>query len=72
MQAHASLNYVDDIVAQLLALVDEIHVDGAYGIGVLAVVDVGNVLRLQLVAIVVDFVLDVERAIDVERLLATL
>ena len=34
------------------------------------VVDVGNVLRLQLVAVVVDLVLDVEGAVHVVRLLA--
>ena len=34
------------------------------------VVDVVDVLRLQLVAVVIDLVLDVERAVDVERLLA--
>ena len=30
---HAGLDDVDHVVAQLLALVDEVHVDGAHGCG---------------------------------------
>jgi hypothetical protein len=67
--AHACFDDVDDIVAQLLTLVDDVHVDGSDGVVVEVVVDVVDVLRLELVAVVVDFVLDVERAVDVERVL---
>ena len=35
------------------------------------VVDVSNVLRLQLVAVVVDFVLNIKLTVDIERLLAS-
>ena len=58
--SHAGLDDVHNIVGKLLALVDEIHVDGTYGVGVLVVVHVGDVLRLQLVAVVVDLVLDIK------------
>ena len=58
--SHAGFDDVYYIVGKLLALVDEIHVDGTYGIGVLVVVHVGDVLRLQLVAVVVDLVLDIK------------
>ena len=68
--AHASLDDVDDIVTQLFALIDEVHIDGADGIGVLMVVDVVDVLRLQLVTEIVDFVLNVEGTVHVVRLLA--
>ena len=44
--AGAGLDNVDDIVTQLLARVDEVHVYGADGIGILVVVDVFDVLRL--------------------------
>ena len=58
--SHAGFDDVYYIVGKLLALVDEIHVDGTYGVGVLVVVHVGDVLRLQLVAVVVDLVLDIK------------
>ena len=67
---HAGLDDVHDVVGQFLALVDEVHVDGTHGVSVFVVVHVGDVLRLQLVAVVVDLVLDIERAVDIERLLA--
>ena len=59
--AHAGLHHVDHIVAQLLALLYDVHVHRADGVGVFVIVHVVDVLRLQLVAVVVDFVLDVER-----------
>ena len=68
----AGLNDIYDIVAKFLALVDEIHIDGTNGVGVFVVVHVSDVLRLQLVAVVVDLMLDIKRTIDIERLLATL
>ena len=57
---HAGLNDVHDIVAQFLTLVDEIHVDGTYGVGIFMVVHISDVLRLQLVAVVVDLMLNIE------------
>ena len=60
------LNDVHHIVAQLLTLIDKVHIDGAYGVRVLVVVDVYDVLLFQLVAVVVDLILDVECVVDIE------
>ena len=62
----AGLNDIYNIVCQPFARVDELHVNGADAVGVLVVVDVDDVLRLQLVAIVVDFLLRVVAFVDVE------
>ena len=53
------LNHIHHVVAQLLALADEVHVIDAYLVTIEAVVDVLQVLVLQLVAVIVDFVLDI-------------
>ena len=63
--AHTSLYYVYHVVAELLAFLDDIHVHGTDGVGVEMVVYIVDVLALQLVAIVVDFVLDVEREVGI-------
>ena len=63
--AHTSLYYVYHVVAELLAFLDDIHVHGTDGIGVEMVVYIVDVLTLQLVAIVVDLVLDVEREVRI-------
>ena len=60
---HTSLNNVDNIVAKLLALLDDIHIHGTDSVGVEMVVDIVDVLATQLAAIVVDFVLDIERTV---------
>ena len=65
-ETHTGFDDVDDVVGEFLTLVDEVHIDGADGIGVFVVVHVGDVLRLQLVAIVVDLMLNIERAVDIE------
>ena len=62
---HASLYYVYYVVAELLALLDDIHIHGTDGVGIEMVVYIVDVLALQLVAIVVDFVLDVEREVGI-------
>ena len=59
-ETHAGLNDVDYIVGKLLTLVDNVHIDRTDGVSVLVIVDIGDVLRLQLVAVVVDLVLDIE------------
>ena len=59
-ETHAGLNDVDYIVGEFLTLVDNVHIDRTDGVSVLMIVDVGDVLRLQLVAVVVDLVLDIE------------
>ena len=59
-ETHAGLNDVDYIVGEFLTLVDNVHIDRTDGVSVLVVVDIGDVLRLQLVAVVVDLVLDIE------------
>ena len=62
---HTSLYYVYHVVAELLAFLDDIHVHGTDGVGVEMVVYIVDVLALQLVAIVVDLVLDVEREVGI-------
>ena len=59
-QSHAGFDDIHHIVAQFLALIDEIHVDGTYGVGIFMVVHISDVLRLQLIAVVVDFVLNIK------------
>ena len=68
-QAHTGLNNVYDIVAKLLALLDNVHVHSADGVSVLVVVDIIDVLALELIAEVVYLVLDVERAVGVKLIL---
>ena len=62
---HTSLHYVHHIVAEFLAFLDDIHIHGTDGVGIEMVVYIVDVLALQLVAIVVDFVLDVEREVGI-------
>ena len=62
---HSCLHYVHHVVAELLALLDDIHVHRTDGVGVEMVVYIVDVLALQLVAIVVDLVLDVEREVGI-------
>ena len=62
---HAGLYYVYYIVAELLAFLDDIHIHGTDGVGIEMVVYIVDVLALQLIAIVVDFVLDVEREVGI-------
>ena len=69
--SHAGLDHVYHIVAELFALVDQVHIDGTNGVSILVVVDVGDVLRLQLVAEVIDLVLNVEGTVHIITLLTT-
>ncbi len=69
--AHTSLYYVYHVVAELLAFLDDIHVHRTDGVGVEMVVYIVDVLTLQLVAIVVDLVLDVEREVGIVVYLMT-
>ena len=62
---HSCLHYVHHVVAELLALLDDIHIHRTDGVGVEMVVYIVDVLALQLIAIVVDFVLDVEREVGI-------
>ena len=62
---HTSLYYVHHVVAELLAFLDDVHIHRADGVGVEMVVYIVDVLALQLIAIVVDFVLDVEREVGI-------
>ena len=62
---HSCLHYVHHVVAELLALLDDIHVHRADGISVEVVVHIVDVLALQLVAIIVDLVLDVEGEVGI-------
>ena len=70
MGSHAGFYDINDIIAQFLAFIDEVHVDCADGIGVLVVIDINDVLLLELVAVVVDFVFCVHRPVQVEGFLA--
>ena len=47
----AGLDDIYDIIAKFFALVDEIHINGTYGVSVFVIVHVSDVLRLQLVAV---------------------
>ena len=62
---HAGLHYVHHVVAELLALLDDVHIHRTDGVGVEMVVYIVDVLALQLVAIVVDLVLDIEREVGI-------
>ena len=62
---HSCLHYVHHVVAELLALLDDIHIHRTDGVGVEMVVYIVDVLALQLVAIVVDLILDVEREVRI-------
>ena len=62
---HAGLYYVYYIVAELLAFLDDIHIHGTDGVGIEMVVYIVDILALQLITIVVDFVLDVEREVGI-------
>ena len=68
---HTSLHYVHHIVAEFLAFLDDIHIHGTDGVGIEMVVYIVDVLALQLIAIVVDFVLDVEREVGIVIYLMT-
>ena len=69
--AHTSLYYVYHIVAEFLAFLDDVHIHGTDGVGIEMVVYIVDVLALQLVAIVVDLVLDVEREVGIVIYLMT-
>ena len=62
---HAGLYYVYYVVAELLAFLDDIHIHRTDGVGVEMVVHIVDVLALQLVAVVVDLILDVEREVGI-------
>ena len=62
---HTSLYYVYHVVAEFLAFLDDIHIHGTDGVGIEMVVYIVDVLALQLVAVVVDLVLDVEREVGI-------
>ena len=62
---HAGLYYVYYVVAEFFAFLDDIHIHGTDGVGIEMVVYIVDVLALQLIAIVVDFVLDVEREVGI-------
>ena len=62
---HTSLHYVHHVVAEFLAFLDDIHIHGTDGVGIEMVVYIVDVLALQLITIVVDFVLDVEREVGI-------
>ena len=62
---HASLHYVHHVVAEFLAFLDDVHIHRTDGVGVEMVIYIVDVLTLQLVAIVVDLILDVEREVGI-------
>ena len=69
--SHASLNNIYNIVAKLFTLAYYIHIHRTNGIRVLMVVHVVDVLALQLVAIIINLVLDIERTINVKIVFAS-
>ena len=60
LDVSVSLDDVDGIVAQFLALADDVHIVDTHLIVVLLVVDVGHVAVLQTGTVVIDFVLRVQ------------
>ena len=62
---HAGLYYVYYVVAELLAFLDDVHIHRTDGVGIEMVVYIVDVLALQLIAIVVDFVLNIEREVGI-------
>ena len=62
---HTSRHYGHHVVAEFLAFLDDIHVHGTDGVGREMFVYIVDVLALQLIAIDVDFVLDVEREVGI-------
>lgn len=65
--SHSSLSDIHYIVAELLALLDDVHIHRAHTVGIEMVIDIIEVLVAKLVAVVVDFRLDIERMRHGER-----
>ena len=61
----AGFYYIHYVVAKFLALGDNIHVVNSHLIIIFFVVHIQNILILQLVTVVIDFVFDVERLVDI-------
>lgn len=66
--SHSSLGDIDHIVAELLTLLYDVHIHRSYTIGIEVVIDIIQVLVAKLVAIVIDFRLDIERVGHRERM----
>ena len=64
--SHARFNHVYYIVAKFLALADDVHIEGAHGVGILMIVYIIDILAAQLVAIVVYFVFNIKLAVYIE------
>lgn len=65
--SYSSLGDIDHIVAELLTLLYDVHIHRAHTIGIEMVIDIIEILVAKLVAIVVDFRLDIERMRHGER-----
>lgn len=65
--SHSSLGDIDHIVAELLTLLYDVHIHRSYTIGIEVVIDIIQILVAKLVAIVIDFRLDIERMRHGER-----
>ena len=62
---HTSLHYVHHVVAEFLAFLDDLHIHGTDRLCIEMAVYIVDVLAIQLVTIVVDFVFDVEREVGI-------
>ena len=71
-QIHAGLHHVDDIVAELFALLDDVEVGRSEVVGIFMIIDIVDVLVAETLAQVVDVVLNLERFVYVHLLAVVL
>jgi len=63
-----SLDHVHHVVAELFAVVHHVHVVHAHLVAVFLILDIHNVLLLENLAVIVDFVLEIQRMVDIHLL----
>src|SRR5574344_1873684 len=68
---HTGFYNIYYIIAQFFTFADNVHIHGTYRIGVLVTVDVVDILALQLIAVVIDFVFDVEGTVGIQIILTS-
>lgn len=71
-QIHAGLHHVDDIVAELFALLDDVEVGRSEVVGIFMIIDIVDVLVAETLAQVVDVVLNLEGFVYVHLLAVVL
>ena len=66
LDSGACFNDIDNLVIQLFTFVDDVHIDGAYRIRIFMAVNAVDILCLELVSVVVDFIFQIEGGIDIQ------